>query len=62
MKISAFLLILSALANGQKLRIISAKVADVESAGMDGGKFGINFFGGGEFSIELCNDSEVINF
>lgn len=42
-----------------KLRILEAKVADVAGAGMDGGALDIMAFGGGEFSLEVCNGNEV---
>ena len=45
--------------HASKLRMIKIKTADVEGAGMNGGLFNINNFGGGEFKLELCHNDTV---
>ena len=40
---------------GLHLRVLRAKVSSEEGAGMDGGKFGLVAFGGGEIRAEICD-------
>ena len=44
--------------NCDRLRILSALIADEPGAGMDGGKFGISLLGGGKLKVKICPDDE----
>ncbi len=37
------------------LRVVKTRVADVDGAGMNGGRFGIISFGGGTFGLKICD-------
>lgn len=47
-------LILSARAQELNLRIIKVQMSSIRGSGMDGGKFGVQAFGGGKFEFQIC--------